>query len=318
MATKDINWYKRNRVYDLWPVKPEDPNKNWDNCNYIIGGLSLLDVRCGGGVCTILPLPKWDAWKNSESDFGMFGCLSDSETEINGLDILELEFTPYRNINKERIIVKMPHKEVLHASCIFEDIRSYGSLVMDPHGSGEVLQSFKLLYEHDPVFGGYSMFKYWDRGSDGRIGCGFEPENWKIYERIDSKTIENKFELDSNCVFISPTGSALEGVNVALIRLNFDDEVKKGDETAIKFHKKVVPCYYTHEPKLDEWDCVKIRLKPLRDFDGKRIVFEPIKDEDNFFGYKAMSINGKLVFSPRADYGCHAYDIFSTETKFSK
>ena len=72
--------------------------------------------------------------------------------------------------------------------------------------------------------------------------------------------------------------------------------------------------FFQHKPN-EEYDEYSFSLLPLRDKDGKRIIFKPKKDEDVMFTYKALTVGSDLSFILRGYPGCHAWDMTKNKVK---
>ena len=307
-----------NRIFDLWGCHER---KNLPR-NFILEGINLMinsvnrEVNddgniTAGGSCSILPLPNWDVFGRISEQGSRFGvlCYQNSEFMEPGDDELSIKFRPMYTVNKERIIVPMPDMEVVDLFMLSDDIRNrrgrggseYGPNAVDPF-YGIPLKEYTLSYESDIDFGGTTKWRYCDDGDDT-----FNPDHWKIYPMVESK-VTTGFEIPGcDC-------KNLNGVeDIALIRLNFGDYTKWNPEK--KFDKLIVPCKFTKEELDEEYDEYSFSLLPLRDKDGKRIIFKPKKDEDVMFTYKALTVGSDLSFILRGDPGCHAWDMTKNKVK---
>lgn len=308
-----------NRVFDLWGCHKR---KNLPR-NFILEGINLMinsvnrEINndgniTAGGSCSILPLPNWDVFGRISEQGSRFGMLCHSKKMYRSIvdtDIFTMKFRPLYTVNRERIIVPMPDIEATSVFVISDDIRNrrgrggsdYGPRAVDPF-YGIPLKEYTLFYESDIDFGGAPAWRYNDDGDDT-----FNPDHWKIYPMVESK-VTSGFEIPGcDC-------KNLNGVeDIALIRLNFGDYTKWHLEK--KYDKLIVPCKFTKEELDEEYDEYSFSLLPLRDKDGKRIIFKPKKDEDVMFTYKALTVGNDLSFILRGDPGCHAWDMTKNKVK---
>ena len=309
-----------NRVFDLWGCHKR---KNLPR-NFILEGINLMinsvnrEVNddgniTAGGSCSILQLPNWDVFRRISEPGSRFGVLCHCKkiykhsSEDN--DEFKIKYRPLYTVNRERIIVPMPDIEATSVFILSDDIRNrrgrggseYGPYAVDPF-YGIPLKEYTLSYESDIDFGGTPTWRHCDDGDDT-----FNPDHWRIYPMVESK-VTSGFEIPGcDC-------KNLNGIeDIALIRLNFGQYTRWDIEK--NYDKLIVPCKFTKEELDEEYDEYSFSLLPLRDKDGKRIIFKPKKDEDVMFTYKALTVGSDLSFILRGDPGCHAWDMTKNKVK---